>query len=155
MRLVFFCRFEPKIYSYYLPGKELLQYVLQLELLPGIEETGWEIRFNHCVTPIKNDLAPTPMQGAFARSWILPRTKKHTPGMFFTPPSVGPSSSNPHPMIKKHQPQKWLVFFGRGWGIRTPANGVRVRCATVTQILYVRGQHGYYTAFFKNVKHFF
>ena len=28
-------------------------------------------------------------------------------------------------------------FFGRGWGIRTPANGVRVRCATVTQILYM------------------
>jgi hypothetical protein len=40
MRLVFFGRFEPKIYSYYLPGKELLQYVLHLELLPGIEETG-------------------------------------------------------------------------------------------------------------------
>ena len=27
------------------------------------------------------------------------------------------------------------IFIGRGWGIRTPANGVRVRCATVTQIL--------------------
>ena len=30
------------------------------------------------------------------------------------------------------------AFYGRGWGIRTPANGVRVRCATVTQILYLR-----------------
>ena len=31
---------------------------------------------------------------------------------------------------------KRLFFCGRGWGIRTPANGVRVRCATVTQIPY-------------------
>ena len=39
---------------------------------------------------------------------------------------------------RKDQPLFWLVFSGRGCGIRTPANGVRVRCATVTLILYKR-----------------
>lgn len=34
-------------------------------------------------------------------AWILPRTKKHATGMFFTPPSVGPSSSNPESDAKK------------------------------------------------------
>ena len=37
----------------------------------------------------------TSVPDAPGNQWILPRTKKHATGIFFTPPSVGPSSSNP------------------------------------------------------------
>ena len=39
--------------------------------------------------------------------------------------------------VEKSTCRSKCFFHGRGWGIRTPANGVRVRCATVTQILYI------------------
>ena len=61
----------------------------------------------------------------------------------------------PHLKQKKKANTKWCsLFSGRGWGIRTPANGVRVRCATVTLILYHTDEI-YYTQNTEKVKHFF
>ena len=66
---------------------------------------------------------------------------------WFNPPDRVDLAENPVDKSRRY-------FHGRGWGIRTPANGVRVRCATVTLILCVK--HGfYYTHSFKKVKHYF
>ena len=62
----------------------------------------------------QNNPAPTPLRGAFAGSWILPRPKKVSTGHFFAPPAAGPASSNPQPMPTK-KTTLWVVFFvGRG-----------------------------------------
>ena len=64
--------------------------------------------------------------------------KKQSPGLFFLTAWTSLRFKPCHQNKIKKQGFHWNpCFLGRGWGIRTPANGVRVRCATVTLILYV------------------
>ena len=51
------------------------------------------------------------LQAVLRNLWILPRAKKHAPGMFFTHPSGGSLSSNPYPPHKKNTLRKAEGFF--------------------------------------------
>ena len=58
----------------------------------------------------------TSLQDASGYLWILPRPKKVSTGHFFTPPAVGPASSNPYSAPKRnaarrrHFPLLLLVY---------------------------------------------
>ena len=64
-------------------------------------------------TLLKNGIAPTPIPGAFAMPWILPRPKKHATGMFFTPALLGSASSNPTPRQQKMPPVGGISYWRR------------------------------------------
>ena len=99
---------------------------------------------------------PTPALGAFTRSWILPRAKNCSPALnFYTSVRTGAALSNPHPTIKNHQPQKWLVIFWQ----RMRDSNPRKRSQSPVCYRYTNplcGRHGYYyTQSDANVKNFF
>ena len=79
---------------------------------------------------------------AISDLWILPRTKKHATGIFFTPPSVGPSSSNPSSSTKKSRPLLRSGFWQRMRDSNPRERSQSPVCYRYTNPLCVR--HGYY-----------